>query len=408
METTAAAIPGNRKENPVVFYLRMLLYMFVALLIRVAALIPLAALFVFGTGSPLRWLALLCPVLIVFLVLPLRMSFAQAMVQLQGERRFSFDRALSTSDYGEKLGESLLHALHVLKWALPLGGMAALLVYFYYNTDLISLMQGLSDLGAGVTTVLYAIGNFFIGIFGGEQLVQNAGLMEGLYTVVAILGLGVLILVWGMMRNGAYRFIWVLADRAEKNPRAEARRRLRDRRWAQLGVAAINLALWLPTLYVTFTTLKGVLGGVSDALFTFVSTQKLSLPEWTSALGPLLFAFFICYMPLLPIRRLFTCGFAVRPARRAAADAQVEATAEPAYTVSASGAYRPDVMEPYGEQPGAGEAYRPNAAAEDAEEEEPVVTTEPAPAYRPEPAAPAATAAEPDDVKTDAGAGTEA
>ncbi len=225
METTAAAIPGNRKEHPVVFYLRMLLYMFVALLIRVVALIPLAALFVFGTGSPLRWLALLCPVLIVFLVLPLRMSFAQAMVQLQGERRFSFDRALSTSDYGEKLGESLLHALHVLKWALPLAGMTAALVYFYYNTDLISLMQGLSDLGAGVTTVLYAIGNFFIGIFGGEQLVQNAGLMEGLYTVVAILGLGVLILVWGMMRNGAYRFIWVLADRAEKNPRAEARRR---------------------------------------------------------------------------------------------------------------------------------------------------------------------------------------
>jgi hypothetical protein len=65
-------------------------------------------------------------------------------------------------------------------------------------------------------------------------------------------------------------------------------------------------------------------------------------------------------------------------------------------------------MEPYGEQPGAGEAYRPNAAAEDAEEEEPVVTTEPAPAYRPEPAAPAATAAEPAAVKTDAGAGTEA
>ncbi len=408
METTAAAIPGNRKENPVVFYLRMLLYMFLALLIRVAALAPLAALFVFEAGSPLRWLALLCPVLIVFLVLPLRMSFAQAMVQLPGERWFSFDRALSTSDYGEKLGESLLHALHVLKWALPLAGMTAALVYFYYNTDLISLMQGLSDLGAGVTTVLYAVGNFFVGIFGGEQLVQNAGLMEGLYTVGAILGLGVLILVWGMVRNGAYRFIWVLADRAEKNPRAEARRRLRDRRWAQLGTAVINLILWLPALYVTFTTLKEVLGGVSDALFTFVSTHQLSLPEWTSALLPLLFAFFICYMPLLPIRRLLTCGFAVRPARHTAADRPVAVEAEPAYTVSASGAYQPDVAEPYVAQQGVGEAYRPNAAAEDAEEAEPVVTTEPAPAYRPEPTAPATAAPEPDDARANPGAGPEA
>ena len=59
------------KHNPLTFYLRMLLYMFVALLLRLLALAPLACLFVFPAGSPLKLLALLCPVLLVLLVLPL-------------------------------------------------------------------------------------------------------------------------------------------------------------------------------------------------------------------------------------------------------------------------------------------------------------------------------------------------
>ena len=41
------------KHNPLTFYLRMLLYMFVALLLRLLALAPLACLFVFPAGSPL-------------------------------------------------------------------------------------------------------------------------------------------------------------------------------------------------------------------------------------------------------------------------------------------------------------------------------------------------------------------
>ena len=48
------------KHNPLTFYLRMLLYMFVGLLLRLLALAPLACLFVFPAGSPLKLLALLC------------------------------------------------------------------------------------------------------------------------------------------------------------------------------------------------------------------------------------------------------------------------------------------------------------------------------------------------------------
>ena len=319
----------NTRHNPVTFYFRTLLYLFTALLLRLLALAPLCALAIFPHGSALRWLALLCPALLVFLVLPLRFSFAQALVQSGKDRRFSFDVALNTADYGEKLGESLVHALNVAKWGIPLAAMLIMGVYFYYNTDVITLLTGLSNLGAGTVAVLAAIANFFIGIFGGTQVLANGDLMEGLYTVAALLGLGVLILLLGAVRNSAFRYIWALAQKADKDPRAEARRRLRGRRWQQFGVAMINLALWLPALYVTFTALKGVLTGLSDAMFTFVSTQKLSLPQLSDALWPLLFAFLICYMPLLPIRRMLTAFFSVR--RLAGAPAgQPKAAAETA------------------------------------------------------------------------------
>ncbi|MCE5342012.1 MAG: hypothetical protein LLF96_00265 [Eubacteriales bacterium] len=402
MVTTEAGFPRKRKENLLVFYLRSLLYMFMAALIRVAALLPLAALFVFTPDSPLRWLAVICPVLIVFLVLPLRFSFSQAFSQPEGERRFSFDQALSLSGYGEKLGEGLLHALHIVKWGLPLGAMSVAVVYFYYNTDLITLMRSLSDMGAGVTAVLCAVANFFIGIFGRTQIIPNGGLMEGFYVVCAILGVGVLILLWGVVRNSATRYIWVLADRMEKDPRAEARRRLRGRRWPQLGVAAVNLVLWSPALYVVFTTLKDMLGNVSDALFTFVSTQQLNLPEWTNALLPLLFAFLVCYMPLLPIRRFLTCRFATRPVHGTTA---VRQAAQPAAAESmATSSGGPQLMaEPYGAQPGVGYAYTHNALPEeDAYSEpafEPEVHTEPMPAYRPA-YHPAQTATTPEPVPT--------
>ncbi len=387
MVTTQAGFIGNRKGNPLLFYLRALLTLFMAVLIRLAALLPLAALFVLSAGSPWRWLALISPLLLVFVVLPLRFSFAQALVQPQGERRFSFDRAFSLSGYGQKLGESLLHALHIAIWGIPLCGMAAFTVYVYYETDLISLMRSLSDMGAGVTAVLCAVGNFFIGIFGGTQLVANGGLMEGFYLVCAALGVGVLILLWGTVRNSAYRYIWVFADCVEKNPHAEARRHLRGRRWAQLCVAAVNLLLWAPALYVVFTTLTAVLGNVSDALFTFMSTQQLSLPEWTSALLPLLFAFLVCYMPLLPLRRFLTCWFATRSVYTAT----VQPTAQPKaaeYRATASGAPQP-AGEPYGMQMTAGQTYMPNAVPEEDSETEPEVRTVPMPAYRPTQAAPA-------------------
>lgn len=77
------------RQNPITFYLRALLYMFMALLMRVVALLPLATAFMWiPAGSPFRWLAVLTPLLFIFFVLPLRFSFAQALVQPARERRF--------------------------------------------------------------------------------------------------------------------------------------------------------------------------------------------------------------------------------------------------------------------------------------------------------------------------------
>ena len=82
METTETLMPKSSRQNPLTFYLRTLLYMFMALVMRVVAFAPLCALWVFPAGSQWRWLAVLCPVLLIFFILPLRFSFAQALVQV--------------------------------------------------------------------------------------------------------------------------------------------------------------------------------------------------------------------------------------------------------------------------------------------------------------------------------------
>ena len=385
METTDQKISLGRRHNPLTFYLRTLLYMFMALVMRAVAFLPLMALFVFPAGSYLRWLAVLCPLLLLFFILPLRFSFAQALVQPARERRFSFDTATSMKNYGEKLAESLLHVLHIFLWSLPLLLMAGAGYYFYSQTDLITLTKGINNLGANITTALYAISNFFAGIFGGAALVPNGGVMEGIYVIGVILAVGALILLWGVVRNSAYRYIWALATREEKNPHAEARRRLRGRRWKQFWVGVLNLVFWAPTLFVVFTTLKGVLSDLSTALFGFMATHQLSLPELSNAIYPLLFAFLICYMPLLPVRRILTAAFATRQLRYAQPEPVAEQNAPAGVETTASGAPLPEAYNPVYVPSAVGPAA--DVAKQSAEvepvEPEPAPVPEPVPAYKP-------------------------
>ena len=378
METTENRIPKSTRQNPLTFYLRTLLYMVMALVMRVVAFAPLGALWIFPEGSHWRWLALLCPLLLIFFILPLRFSFAQALVQPARERRFSFDKATSVANYGSKLGQALVHALNIIKWGIPLWLMLGAGYYFYNKTDAITLMKGVGDVGAAVVTVLFAVANFFIGIAGGTALVPNGGIMEGLYTIGAVLGIGVLILLWGVMRNSAFRYIWALALQTNQNPRAEARRRLTGRRGVQFWVAMVNLILWVPALFVLFTTLKGMLSGLSDTLFNYVATKQLNLPELSNSLTPLIFAFAVCYLPLLPVRRILTAFFATKRLRHNFEEqtAPVETPAAPLEPVNAT-------QTPVAQAPVFAPVFTPIAQNTEPEEQTEANEPAPVPAYTP-------------------------
>ena len=238
----------QKNQNVFLFYVRVLLYCLVALLIRAAALAPLAALFVFPADSLWRWLWVVSPLMVVFLVLPLRFSFADALVQRPRTRDFSIDRALSLRQYGEKLAESLRHALSVLKWAIPLAGLGAWGYYLKEQYTVKGLLDGLRELGKNVSGTWYAVVNFFRGLFGHLPLETVEGsYMQGVYTVLALVGLGLLILLYGAVRNSATRYIWAVANHEDRPVRREIRRRLRGRRMAQLGTALCNLLRVFPS-----------------------------------------------------------------------------------------------------------------------------------------------------------------
>lgn len=275
-------------HNPHTFYFQTLLNVFSALMLRVVTFAPLACLFVFPEQSPLRYLAILCPLLLIFLLLPLRFSFAEAMVQKSDQRFVSFISPLNMHRYGEKLSESLWHARNVVKWGIPLAAMLVVGYYYYVNVDVLSLINAISALGMTVTA--------------------TGSLMEGVYALLGIAGLGLLILLYGMMRNSAYRYIWATIPPEEHAPRIVARRYLRGRRFWQLKTALLNLVCWIPFIAVLVATLSNVLGDLSTLLLTGFSAQNL--PNLATAIWPLLLSFVFLYLPLLPVRRRRTALFA--------------------------------------------------------------------------------------------------
>lgn len=311
----------QKKQNVVLFYVRVFLYCLIALLIRAAALAPLAALFVFPVGSPWRWLWVISPVMMIFLVLPLRFSFADALVQRPRTRDFSIDRALSLRQYGEKLAESLRHALSVLKWAIPLAGLGVWGWYLKEEYTVKGLLDGLKELGRNVSAARYAVVNFFRTLFGHLPLETVEGAyMEGLYAVLALVGLGLLILLYGAVRNSATRYIWAAASRDDRSVRREIRRRLRGRRFAQLETALCNLLLCVPFLWIAGVQLKDTFFDLTQQLvlaMTWNGQLQLSADALKTLL-PLTLTFLLTYMPLLPARRILTAAFAVREPRHTA------------------------------------------------------------------------------------------
>lgn len=322
-----------KKQSVALFYAHVFLYTLLALLTRLAALAPLCALFAFPAGSAWRRLWLLCPALIVFWVLPQRFSFAEALVQPPRSRFFSFDTALSMKHYGAKLLESLLHALNVLKWGLPLAALGAWGYSLWEEHTPGELLGLLNQLGKQAVSLYYGVIDFFRGLFGRlptERL--EGGYMQGLYAVLGLIGLGLLILLYGAVRNSATRYIWAVAERSERPVRTEIRRRLRGRRVRQLLVALVNLALFVPFLAVAWSLLKDSLTQFTRELVLSMTWNGVIQPKWEilQAWLPMLGAFLLLYLPLLPARRILTAAFASRELRHAAPKAPVRAAKEEA------------------------------------------------------------------------------
>lgn len=300
-----------KKQSVPGVYLRMLVYMFLALVLRVAALLPLACPLVFEPDTPMWWLWVLTPVLFMFLILPLRFSFAQAVVQKDRHRRFSLCEGFGFSRYWAKLGESILHALSVLKWGLPLAAMLCYAGWYVYDAGLEETMTVLGDLGRGWTDLCAAVSNFFLRAGGNVAQTPSIGnIMEGAGIVLAVLGVGVLIWLWGAVRNSATRYIWARAMRDGKPARTEIRRRLKGRRARQLGVGLLNLLLCVPFAAVACMLLKDTVSDLSNMLLMAMITGSLTLPDVSKVIGPMVLAFVLLYMTMLPVRRWLTASFA--------------------------------------------------------------------------------------------------
>lgn len=321
------------RQNPVMFYLRTLTYMLIAITLRLVMLAPLLLLLQ-PAGSPLRWGALLCPLLLVFVVLPMRYSFADALVQKPRQRMFSFDLALGTKHYGEKLGESLLHALSVAKWGLPLLAVLGFAGWYYLypmEESPAEVVNALNAMGQWASGLWYSISDFFVTLFGGIPDVHlQGGWMEGIYVVGIVLGLGLLILLYGVVRNSCNRYIWVAATRDERMPRTEIRRRMRGRRWKQLLVALGNLVLLAPWLVVVFIHLQQTFAPAMELLNSYLIMGDVMTMDLSGITMPLVLAFLLLYLPLLPVRRILTAAFSTARKRHTMPEAAKPAkVAEP-------------------------------------------------------------------------------
>lgn len=243
--------------------------MLVSILVRLIAFSPLLTLLFCKAGDPLRLAVWLTPILYILFVLPLRYSMAEAALQAYQGGTFCTTALVSLKRYGRKLSALISQGIRLLPWALPLSAAVGYGAYLYLGgVDSLTLMRMLQSLGKSL---------------GGES-----GFMEGVYLVAAGYSLLFLILLFGMMRNGMFRFVWAEMSGANQPARQEMLRRLRGNRIRQFAIGLIQVVLLIP-----FTAVEGYL------CYTGLRTGFTPL----LAVG-MVIAAVVLYLPLLPIRKI--------------------------------------------------------------------------------------------------------
>lgn len=110
-----------------------------------ACLCPL----LFLLNVSLRPLALLCPLMLIFIALPMRQSTAEAMQLFLSGAPMATVAMLPLNGYWKKVARSLRMTGLMLLWLLPFAIMLGLLLYALTGMDFLTALGYLSSLGGG-------------------------------------------------------------------------------------------------------------------------------------------------------------------------------------------------------------------------------------------------------------------
>jgi len=124
---------------------------FVLLLLWLAALVPLAAL-----AAKAKALSLLCPVLMLFFVLPARVSSADALMRFARGGAFISPALISYAQYPKKLAYVIKQIIKIALFVIPLAALAGYVVYLLKGgVDFITLIILIKNLGGTIPKGLF-------------------------------------------------------------------------------------------------------------------------------------------------------------------------------------------------------------------------------------------------------------
>lgn len=244
----------------------LMLTLIIQFALRCMALTPL----LFLAVPQLKWLALLCVPLYVLIVLPARQNAAQAMQDaLSGGSPFS-PRLISVEDYGSKVLRGLASTLRMLLWCAPLIAGVALAIWATHGSmDGFTLYRTIRSIGGG-----------------------NA--LRGVRLIV----IGYLLTLVPVLLGCAFHC-------GARHAAALDRPRLTSGRHGRLTLLWLSsIVVFLPFLAIAAIPCVDYIRSVKDALLSFFSTFKLSIPSPGATV--LLVAVFavVLLLPAIPLHSL--------------------------------------------------------------------------------------------------------
>ena len=212
-----------------------------------ACLCPL----LFLTCAPLKMLSLLCPLLLIFVALPMRQSTAEAVQAFLSGAPLATVAMLPLKDYWKKLARSLRMTGLLLLWLLPLLCLIGLPIYLdkVVSMDVMTLLNKLTQLGSG-------------------------DYMRGIIRYVSVTLLTLLFPLFGLMFHSGTRHAYALGDR----------KLVKGRRWQIVGLWLSGLLFVLPVVLCVVALIAVI--GVSAVRFTTEWFNNLMAVPSMAALMP--------------------------------------------------------------------------------------------------------------------------